>query len=166
MNAATMARIGLIQATCSFHSMPDSCQPLVASSANNCDRQRRAAGLWRHRGAGVAGAGAHRVAGGVLVGATAGGRLASSLVGPVNADVPAPVRRRWVTITLLLELELELELELGLVAVAGVVALGLPVGGGGARRYVVIALLAAALGCRTRPCAAWRSPMSPRPYSR
>jgi hypothetical protein len=33
-----------------------------------------------------------------------------------------------------------------LVAVAGVVALGLPVGGGGARRYVVIGLLAAALG--------------------
>jgi uncharacterized membrane protein YoaK (UPF0700 family) len=30
--------------------------------------------------------------------------------------------------------------------VAAVVALGLPVGGGGARRYVVIALLAAALG--------------------
>jgi hypothetical protein len=36
-------------------------------------------------------------------------------------------------------------LELGLVAVAGVVALGLPVDGGGARRYVVIGLLAAAL---------------------
>jgi hypothetical protein len=33
-----------------------------------------------------------------------------------------------------------------LVAVAGVVALGLPVGGGGARRYVVIGLLAVALG--------------------
>jgi uncharacterized membrane protein YoaK (UPF0700 family) len=73
-----------------------------------------------------------------LVGATAGGRLASNLVGPAGAEVPASVRRRWVTITLLLEL--------GLVAVAGVVALGLPVGGGGARRYVVIALLAAALG--------------------
>ena len=73
-----------------------------------------------------------------LVGAAAGGRLASSLVGPAGAEVPASVRRRWVTITLLLEL--------GLVAVAGVVALGLPVGGGGARRYVVIALLAAALG--------------------
>jgi uncharacterized membrane protein YoaK (UPF0700 family) len=43
-----------------------------------------------------------------------------------------------VTITLLLELLL--------VAVAGVVALGLPVGGGGARRYVVIGLLAAGLG--------------------
>jgi hypothetical protein len=36
--------------------------------------------------------------------------------------------------------------ELGLVAVARVVVLGLPVGGGGARRYVVIAVLAAALG--------------------
>jgi uncharacterized membrane protein YoaK (UPF0700 family) len=33
-----------------------------------------------------------------------------------------------------------------LVAVAGVVALGLPVGGGDARRYVVIGLLAVALG--------------------
>ena len=73
-----------------------------------------------------------------LVGATAGGRLASSMVGPAGAQVPAPVRRRWVTLTLLGEL--------GLVAVAGVVALGLPVGGGGARRYVVIGLLAAALG--------------------
>jgi uncharacterized membrane protein YoaK (UPF0700 family) len=73
-----------------------------------------------------------------LVGATAGGRLASSLVGPAGAEVPAPVRRRWVMLALLGEL--------GLVAVAGVVALGLPVGGGGARRYVVIALLAAALG--------------------
>ena len=73
-----------------------------------------------------------------LVGATGGGRLASSMVGPAGAEVPAPVRRRWVTITLLGEL--------GLVAVAGVVAVGLPVGGGGARRYVVIGLLAAALG--------------------
>jgi uncharacterized membrane protein YoaK (UPF0700 family) len=73
-----------------------------------------------------------------LVGAAAGGRLASSLVGPAGAEVPAAVRRRWVTITLLLELLL--------VAVAGVVAPGLPVGGGGARRYVVIGLLAAGLG--------------------
>ena len=73
-----------------------------------------------------------------LVGATAGGRLASRLVGPAGAEVPAPVRRRWVMIALLGEL--------GLVAGAGVVALGLPVGGGGARRYVVIAVLAAALG--------------------
>jgi uncharacterized membrane protein YoaK (UPF0700 family) len=73
-----------------------------------------------------------------LVGATAGGRLASRLVGLAGAEVPAPVRRRWVMIALLGEL--------GLVAVAGVVAVGLPVGGGGARRYVVIAVLAAALG--------------------
>ena len=73
-----------------------------------------------------------------LAGATAGGRLATRLVGPVDAQVSAPVRRRWVTIALLLEL--------GLVAVAVVVALGLPVAGGGARRYVVIGLLAAALG--------------------
>jgi uncharacterized membrane protein YoaK (UPF0700 family) len=73
-----------------------------------------------------------------LVGATAGGWLASSLVGPAGAQVPAPVRRRWVMLALLGEL--------GLVAVAGVVGLGLPVGGGGARRYVVIGLLAAALG--------------------
>jgi uncharacterized membrane protein YoaK (UPF0700 family) len=73
-----------------------------------------------------------------LVGAAAGGRLASRLVGLAGAEVPAPVRRRWVMIALLGEL--------GLVAVAGVVALGLPVGGGGARRYVVIAVLAAALG--------------------
>jgi uncharacterized membrane protein YoaK (UPF0700 family) len=73
-----------------------------------------------------------------LVGATAGGRLASRLVGPAGAEVPAPVRRRWVMTALLGEL--------GLVAVAGVVAVGLPVGGGGARRYVVIAVLAAALG--------------------
>jgi uncharacterized membrane protein YoaK (UPF0700 family) len=73
-----------------------------------------------------------------LVGAAAGGRVASRLVGPAGAQVPAPLRRRWVTVTLLGEL--------GLVAVAAVVALGLPVGGGGARRYVVIGLLAAALG--------------------
>jgi uncharacterized membrane protein YoaK (UPF0700 family) len=73
-----------------------------------------------------------------LVGAAAGGRLASSLVRPVNAEVPALVRRRWVMIALLLELLV--------VAVAAVVAVGLPVGGGGARRYVVIGLLAAALG--------------------
>jgi uncharacterized membrane protein YoaK (UPF0700 family) len=73
-----------------------------------------------------------------LVGAAAGGRLASRLVGPAGAEVPASVRRRWVTIALLAEL--------GLVVVAGVVAVGLPVGGGGARRYVVIGLLAAGLG--------------------
>jgi uncharacterized membrane protein YoaK (UPF0700 family) len=73
-----------------------------------------------------------------LIGAAAGGWLASRLVGPVGAQVSAPVRRRWVMIALLLEL--------GLVITAGVVAIGLPVGGGGARRYVVIGLLAAALG--------------------
>ena len=73
-----------------------------------------------------------------LVGATAGGRLASRLVGPAGVEVPAPVRRRWVMIALVGEL--------GLVAVAGVAAVGLPVGGGGARRYVVIGLLAAGLG--------------------
>jgi uncharacterized membrane protein YoaK (UPF0700 family) len=73
-----------------------------------------------------------------LVGAAAGGRLASRLVGPAGVEVPALVRRRWVMIALLGEL--------GLVAVAAVVAVGLPVGGGGARRYVVIGLLAAGLG--------------------
>jgi uncharacterized membrane protein YoaK (UPF0700 family) len=73
-----------------------------------------------------------------LAGATAGGRLANGSVGPVDAQVSASVRRRWVMIALLLEL--------GLVAVAAVVALGLPVSDGGARRYVVIGLLAAALG--------------------
>jgi uncharacterized membrane protein YoaK (UPF0700 family) len=73
-----------------------------------------------------------------LVGAAAGGRLASRLAGPAGAGMPASVRRRWVTIALLAEL--------GLVVVAGVVAVGLPVGGGGARRYVVIGLLAAGLG--------------------
>ena len=86
-----------------------------------------------------------------LAGATAGGRLAHRQV------VPTPVRRRWVMVALLAEL--------GLVAVAGVVAVGLPVDAGGARRYVVIGLLAAGLGCRTRPCAAWPFPMSPRPCS-
>ena len=60
-----------------------------------------------------------------LVGATAGGRLAHRLVGPAGAEVPAAVRRRWVMIALLAEL--------ALVVVAGVVAFGLPVGGGGAR---------------------------------
>ena len=73
-----------------------------------------------------------------LVGAAAGGWLASRLVGPAGAQVPVALRRRWVMLVLLGEL--------GLVVVAGVVAVGLPVGGGGARRYVVIGLLAAALG--------------------
>jgi uncharacterized membrane protein YoaK (UPF0700 family) len=73
-----------------------------------------------------------------LAGAAAGGRLANGLVGPVGGQVPAPVRRRWVMIALLGEL--------GLVTTAAVVAFDLPVGGGGARRYVVIAVLAAGLG--------------------
>jgi uncharacterized membrane protein YoaK (UPF0700 family) len=73
-----------------------------------------------------------------LAGAAAGGRLAHRQVGPAGAEVPTPVRRRWVMIALLAELLL--------VAVAGVVAVGLPVDTGGARRYVVIGLLAAGLG--------------------
>jgi uncharacterized membrane protein YoaK (UPF0700 family) len=73
-----------------------------------------------------------------LAGATAGGRLASRLAGPADAGVPAPARRRWLTVTLLAELLL--------VAGAGVAAVGLPVDGGGARRYLVIGLLAAASG--------------------
>ncbi len=73
-----------------------------------------------------------------LVGAAAGGRLASSLAGPAGTPVSEPVRRRWLTVALLVELLL--------VAAGGVVAVGLPVGGGGARRYVVIGLLAAGLG--------------------
>ena len=73
-----------------------------------------------------------------LVGAAAGGRLASRLAGPAGTQVPPPARRRWITIAMLAELLL--------VVVAGVVAVGLPVGGGGARRYVVIGLLAAGLG--------------------
>ena len=73
-----------------------------------------------------------------LAGAAAGGRLATGMVGPAGTQAAAPVRRRWVTVAL--------QAELGLVAGAGVVAVGLPVGGGGARRYVVIGLLAAGLG--------------------
>ena len=73
-----------------------------------------------------------------LVGAIAGGRIAGRLVGPAGTQLPASVRRRWVTIAL--------GLELLLVAAAVLAAAGLPVGGGGARRYVVIGLLAAALG--------------------
>jgi uncharacterized membrane protein YoaK (UPF0700 family) len=72
-----------------------------------------------------------------LIGAAAGGRLASRLAGPAGGQPTAPLRRRWVNIALLAEL---------LVAVAAVVAVGLPVDGGGARRYVVIGLLAAGLG--------------------
>ena len=41
-----------------------------------------------------------------LVGAAAGGRLASRLVGPVGGQVAAPVRRRWVMVALLGELGL------------------------------------------------------------
>jgi uncharacterized membrane protein YoaK (UPF0700 family) len=73
-----------------------------------------------------------------LVGAAASGRLAHSLVGPSGITVSEPVRRRWLTIALLAELVL--------VAVAGVAAIGLPVGDGGVRRYVVIGLLAAGMG--------------------
>jgi len=73
-----------------------------------------------------------------LVGAAGGGWLAARLVGPANADVSASARQRWLSITLLIEL--------ALVTAAGVVAIGLPVDGGGGRRYAVIALLAAALG--------------------
>ena len=73
-----------------------------------------------------------------LLAAAAGGRLASSLVGPTGIQVPAPARRRWLTIALLTELLL--------VAVAALAAAGLPAGDGGARRYVVIGLLAGALG--------------------
>ena len=51
---------------------------------------------------------------------------------------PTGGKQRWLSSTLLIEL--------GLVITAGVVAIGLPVDGGGGRRYVVIALLAAALG--------------------
>jgi uncharacterized membrane protein YoaK (UPF0700 family) len=73
-----------------------------------------------------------------LVGAAASGRLAHRLVGPSGTTVSEPVRRRWLTIALLAELVL--------VAMAGVAAIGLPVGDGGARRYVVIGLLAAGMG--------------------
>jgi uncharacterized membrane protein YoaK (UPF0700 family) len=73
-----------------------------------------------------------------LVGAAGGGRLATRLVGPATTPVSASARHRWLGITLLIEL--------GLVITAGVVAIGLPVDGGSGRHYVVIALLAAALG--------------------
>jgi uncharacterized membrane protein YoaK (UPF0700 family) len=73
-----------------------------------------------------------------LIGAAASGRLAHRLVGPSGTTVSEPVRRRWLTTALLAELVL--------VAVAGVVAIGLPVGDGGVRRHVVIGLLAAGMG--------------------
>ena len=37
MNATAVARIGLIQAMCSFHSIPNSCQSAVEVSASNFD---------------------------------------------------------------------------------------------------------------------------------
>jgi uncharacterized membrane protein YoaK (UPF0700 family) len=73
-----------------------------------------------------------------LVGAAGGGRLATRLVGPATSPVSASARQRWLGITLLIEL--------GLVITAGMAAIGLPLDGGGGRRYLVIALLAAALG--------------------
>jgi uncharacterized membrane protein YoaK (UPF0700 family) len=73
-----------------------------------------------------------------LAGAAGGGWLASRHVGAANTPVSASARQRWLGIALLIEL--------GLVLMAGVVAIGLPVDGGGGRRYVVIGVLAAALG--------------------
>jgi len=73
-----------------------------------------------------------------LLGAAAGGWLATRRIGPANTPVSAAARQRWFGGVLLIEL--------GLVIAAGVVAIGLPVDGGGARRQVVIALLAGVLG--------------------
>jgi uncharacterized membrane protein YoaK (UPF0700 family) len=73
-----------------------------------------------------------------LLGAAAGGWLATRRVGPANTPVSEEARQRWFTMAL--------AIELGLVAAAGVVAIGLSIDGGGARRYAVIALLAGALG--------------------
>jgi uncharacterized membrane protein YoaK (UPF0700 family) len=73
-----------------------------------------------------------------LLGAAAGGWLATRRIGPANTTVPATVRRRWLSDMLLIEL--------GLVTAAGIAAIGLPVDSDGDRRYLVIALLAAALG--------------------
>jgi uncharacterized membrane protein YoaK (UPF0700 family) len=73
-----------------------------------------------------------------LLGAAAGGWFATRRIGPANTPVSAAARQRWFGGVLLIEL--------GLVIAAGVVAIGLPVDGGGARRQVVIALLAGALG--------------------
>jgi uncharacterized membrane protein YoaK (UPF0700 family) len=73
-----------------------------------------------------------------LLGAAAGGWFATRRIGPANTPVSAAARQRWFGGVLLIEL--------GLVIAAGVVAIGLPADGGGARRQVVIALLAGALG--------------------
>jgi uncharacterized membrane protein YoaK (UPF0700 family) len=73
-----------------------------------------------------------------LAGAAAGGWLATGRVGPAGTPMSAEARQRWFT--------LALAIELVMVTAAGVVAIGLPVDGGGARRYLVIALLAGALG--------------------
>jgi uncharacterized membrane protein YoaK (UPF0700 family) len=73
-----------------------------------------------------------------LAGAAAGGWLATRRVGPAGTPMSAEARQRWFT--------LALAIELVMVTAAGVVAIGLPVDGGGARRYLVIALLAGALG--------------------
>jgi uncharacterized membrane protein YoaK (UPF0700 family) len=73
-----------------------------------------------------------------LLGAAGGGWLATRRVGPATTPVSTAARQRWLGITLLIEL--------GLVTAAGILAIGLPVDGGGDRRYAVIALLAAALG--------------------
>jgi uncharacterized membrane protein YoaK (UPF0700 family) len=73
-----------------------------------------------------------------LAGAAAGGWLATRRVGPAGTAMSAEARQRWFI--------LALAIELVMVAAAGAAAIGLPVDGGGARRYAVIALLAGALG--------------------
>jgi uncharacterized membrane protein YoaK (UPF0700 family) len=73
-----------------------------------------------------------------LLGAAAGGWYATRRVGPTNTPVSPAALRRWFTSVLLIEL--------ALVATAGIAAIGLPVDSDGDRRYLVIALLAAALG--------------------
>jgi uncharacterized membrane protein YoaK (UPF0700 family) len=73
-----------------------------------------------------------------LLGAAAGGWLATRRVGPAGTPVSAATLRRWLGGTLLIEL--------GMVTAAGIAAIGLPVDTDGGRRYLVIALLAAALG--------------------
>jgi uncharacterized membrane protein YoaK (UPF0700 family) len=73
-----------------------------------------------------------------LLGAAAGGWHATRRVGPAGTAVPAAALRRWFGGVLLIEL--------ALVTAAGVAAIELPVDSDGDRRYLVIALLAAALG--------------------